>query len=373
LYTIRKVLKPKQTSIFKRELSQDQVINWFGFKINHSQTIFLFTISLLGLIAIIYSYFQGLDSFESGYFFRNLYTVPTYDYTSPYGNIVFQRYAFNSVHLVFFLISLYTLIKMLYSKIILSEKGINTTFQLVIFTISVVIIILLLPRLFFHIILFTALGPLVGIDPMGIEPTNLQFTDFVIIALIIFICTHSISYLIKRVPDPKEINKRLKFKSPKVLIITLSISSFIFLIIFSQSLITIFSIKSTISGFFPGLVLDLFILLLISIPFLILISYITNTCKMEENLNGFESMINKKRLGCNIRRKSYAIILFWISLTQLVYLLISCYLFYPSIYDMFNGFLNLNEFIKSLNLLILMVLEALICIFNMLKLYRTQK
>ncbi len=125
LYTIRIVLKSEQNSAFKRNLSQDQVTNWFGFKINHSQSIFLFTISLVGLIAIISSYLHGFDAFSPSYFFRELYTVPLNDYLSPYGNLVLQRYAYNFIHLVIFLISLYTLIKTRYNRASSSEKRFN--------------------------------------------------------------------------------------------------------------------------------------------------------------------------------------------------------------------------------------------------------
>lgn len=375
LYTIRRVLKPEQNSAFKRKLSQDQVTNWFGFKINRSQSIFLFTISLVGMIAIISSYLHGLDAFNPSYFFRELYSIPIYDYLSPYGNLVLQRYAFDFIHLVIFLISLYTLIKIKYNRASLSVNRYNKNYQLVIFIISLTIVLFLLPRIFCHVILFTALGPLIGIDPIGLGTTSFQFTDFVIITLIVFVCTNIISYLIKRVPRPKEVNKKLKFKSPKALVITLSISSFIFLIFFSQSLITIFSVNFVVYGFFPELLLNLFILLLMSIPFLILFSYTTKTYKMEEYLDIFESMINKKWLRCKIKRKSYAIIVFWISIAQLVFLIIKSYLLIPYIIPVISLEISLSSlyYIFDVNLFILMGLEALFCAFNIIKLYPTQK
>ena len=376
LYTIRIVLKHKQNSAFKRNLSQDQVTNWFGFRINHSQSMFLFTISLVGLIAIIFSYLHGFDAFSPSYFFRELYTVPLNDYLSPYGNLVLQRYAFNFIHLVIFLISLYTLIKTRYIRANLSVKSLNKNYQLVIFIISLAIVIFLLPRLFCHIVLFTALGPLVGIDPIGsIETTNLQFTDFVIVTLIVFVCANIISFSIKRVPHPKEVNKKLKFKSPKVFLITLSISSFVFLIFFSQSLITIFSINVVIYGFFPELLYNLFILLLMSIPFLILFSYTTRTYKMEEYLGIFESTVNKKWLRCIIKRKSYIIILFWISISQLVYLIIRGHLLIPELIPVISLQISLSSlyYIFDVYLFILVGLEALFCVYNIIKLYPSQK
>ncbi len=367
VYTIRRILKPKQNSTFKRKISQDHINHWFGFRINQSQSIFLFTLSLMGLIAITSSYFHGLESFYLGFFFMDLYSLMIY--ISPLGNLVLQNYAFNIVHLVIFLICLYTLYKMIYGKTSLSGEGTNKTYHLVLFVLFLVIFIILLPRIIFHVILFTPLGAQIGITTYGIWiPPGLQFTDFVILTVVGFICTHSISYLLRRLPDSKETEKIFRFRSPKFLIVSLSISSLIFLIVFSQSLIAIFSRNSTILGFYSLYQPDLFILLLILILFLIMFKYTIKTDKMEEYLKDFEPVINKKWLGCIIRRKSYAIILVWISIAQLVNLLQTIYLLYPLI-----DITMFAESIKILSLYIFMGLEAFFCIFNIINLYTTQK
>jgi len=363
-YTIIKILKIKQKSTFNKINVKNQVRSWFGFKINQSQSILLFMISLVGLIVISFSYFHGVDAIYQGLLFRKLYEI-------PYDNTVLQRYAFNFIHLVFFLISLYTLIEMKIERVSLSMKKYNKNHQLVIFIIALTIILFLVPRIFYHIITFTPLRLLIGIDPpIGLEITSYFFTDFVIITLITFVCTIIISFLLKRVPKERRVNKELKFRTPKFLVFTLSTSSYIFLLIFSQSLRIIligqgYNIYNY--GFFPTMVLDLFFLLLILIPFLILLGYITKIHKMEGYLERLESSINKKWLIFTIKRKSYILVIFWISLAQLIFISINLYLLYPRL-----G----NDSIKDLEIFIISIfigLEAIFCVFSITKLYSSQK
>ena len=77
LYTIQKIIINNSRSIFNHVSSQEQITSWFGFKLNHSQSIMLFLFSIVGIISISASFLRGLETYPYSIFFNDLF--PNYN------------------------------------------------------------------------------------------------------------------------------------------------------------------------------------------------------------------------------------------------------------------------------------------------------
>jgi len=360
LYTIRKIVGRKKNSTSKKKLSQDHITNWFGFKLNHSQSIFLFALSVIGIISITASFLYGLNRYPSGIFFSQI--LPP-DYLSV------QRVYFNLIHLIIFIITLYTLIKM---KIHFPRKsvGINTpTYRVIVFIISVLIIIFILPRLLY---IFSSLIHEISI--IG------EFSEFGLPLITLIVCSNIISFLLLRKPrhnaarDSSLQKPFLKF-TPKIRFIILTLSIFGFIINFAiQFKIIMLGSITVIYGFLIDLFGVFFNLLLLNIPFLVIFSCFFKKGPLEHSLNDLDYEINKKWFGRNFIFKIYAIVLYWISLPQIVYFALELFYNYWRFYDLVFGLYGSSyETFKFILYLIIVCIVFAFCVYNLIKFHKVQK
>jgi hypothetical protein len=377
LYTILKIIKNKHKSIFKHPSSQDQRINWFGFKLNHFQSILMFLLSLISIIWISVSFIRGLEVFPYSIFFNALF---------PDLNRNFQRALFTWMHLTIFIIFLYSIVT---TKI--SSKRSRVDFEWYHPTSAVFTFIV---SLMFVIFMIFKLLTLLYI--------SMSLDDLIIILVVLFISTNLMSFSFLRKifkPHYKQISisstepagvTGKKAKSSKIGLIVLLGFIYVFIVFFigfatnlvifedvypyhfffDQVLYLILGPQAYVETTFTSLASIFSNFLLFSIPFFIIFYCLIGRQRLERELKELELEIDEKWMGLHVKIKSHTIILFWISLAQLVFLLTYLYALFPYLYDPFSG---TYVFFKTLLLAILIVVISVFCCYNIEKFYFVQK
>ena len=354
IYTIRKIIRNDQNSIFKETSSQEQISSWFGFKLNHSQSILLFLFSVIGIISISASFLHGENAYPSGILFFELL---------PSWNRNLQRMFFALIHLTIFVIILYTLIKMKMNYTKSRVERTHPTFVVITFIILLVITIFSVFKL------------------LTLTYSTMDWNDLILFFVLLLAGSNVISFLFLRKPHISfrgDSSSESSFsgtkgngRSSKRKLIALTISIFVFIIIFSsQFMETVCRPISYIDSYFFSLLYRVFILFLISIPFLIIFYCFLNSDNIGRTLDNLDLDLDRKWLGQKVKIKSQAIILFWTSLAQISYLLIYLYNLYP---DIVNPFASSYEYFKTLLLVILTVIISIFCLYNIIRLYSMQK
>ena len=372
VYTIRKIVKNNHRSIFKHTSSQEQITSWFGFKLNHSQSILLFSLSLVGIISISASLIRGLETYPYSIFFNDLF---------PNWNRNIQRGLFVWLHLTIIAISLYTIIKMK-----MNYKGSHSELEMhhptsfvIIFIVSLIIVIF------------------IGFKLLTLLYLPMNSNDFFATLLVLLGSSNLASFLFLRKrhnprykPIPSSSNEQVRdikknSKLSKFKLILLLVFIFAFTVIYFDfftrylglpvfdNYFFFFLIDLQIfygETYFLSLLASLFSLLLISIPFFVLFYLFISKGHLERNLKELEIAIEKKWMDLHVKLKSFAILFYWISLTQLVFLLVYLFALLPYILNTYSGY---YEFFKNLLLVIIIGMTYVYCLYNLTKFYYVQK
>ena len=189
-------------------IPHDRIVKWFGLKLSHSQAIFIFSLSIMGIPFLILRILgMDIDAFEE--FFKHLLFIPG-GYHSFYYNEVLLEYAPFYLDGLFFIMCLYSIIATRRRKKAPSNQ-LKTASNLgvFIFIISLIVLVLYLIRLVAHLfIIFTDLAYLVGYP---VQSNSIyQVNDFfnVVIILIGSSSFLAISYFLKN--GEKNIKKEKK-------------------------------------------------------------------------------------------------------------------------------------------------------------------
>jgi hypothetical protein len=377
LYTILKIIKNKNKSIFKHPSSQDQMTHWFGFKLNHFQSILIFLLSLIGIIWISSSFIRGLEVFPYSIFFSALF---------PDLNRNIQRALFAWMHLTIFIIFLYSIVttKISSKRSRVELEWHHPTSTVIIFIVSLMFVIFMIFKL------------------LTLLYISMSLDDLIIILVVLLISTNLVSFSFLRKtfkPQYKQISTSStepalvmgkKTKLSKIGLIVLLGFIFVFVIVFigfTTNLVTseytyhyhfffdrflyfIMGPQAYVETTFISLVSIFFNFLLFSIPFFIIFYCLIGKKRLERELKELELEIDEKWMGLHVKIKSYAIILFWISFAQLIFLLVYLYALLPYLSDTFSGF---YVFFDNLLLVILIVVISVFCCYNIAKFYFVQK
>ena len=127
---------------------------------------------------------------------------------------------------------------------------------------------------------------------------------------------------------------------------------------------------SHIISYFTSL-LSLFLQLLIAtIPFFVIFYYYIGKKLTERELEEQNIDIDKKWMALHIKTKNHAIILYWISLIQLIFLSVYIFGLYPYLADRYIG---TYYFFETLLVVILIGAIFAYCCYNLITLYYVQK
>ena len=324
VYSLRKVLKKDLNSRDiknkrkRKTIPQDRIVNWLGLKLSHGQSLFIFGLSLVGILFAIQLYIDS-TTFFSG-ILEELSMVPTGPYSAT-GHVKLEECIPIVITVVFIVLCLYSIIVSRRGKPIIPSRKVVKNYGIILFIISFIVFFFTLLRFFSHLFLFTDLAYTLGTTPNASNPY--QSRDFLLVLVILIICLilMTSSYFLKESPDEDtKIQNNITWLhiklTPKRAIILLSLAilgityfGYIFLVIF-------FMMGSYLFGYFHVVT---FFTLMIPCIFVIFISYAISKVVKKHRLNKFiDAIENSEEITChwfkfNLNRL-YSVIFFSLSI-----------------------------------------------------------
>jgi len=180
IYALKKLLKTKNNTNEQKKniILQDRVVNWLGFKISHGQSLFIFSVSLAGILYLALKFSFSL---------RSIFLFDVFKAISRIGgtsNEILQNSVSNAINVIFITLCLYSILASRRGKPRSSQIKIVKNHGLIIFIIFFIIFFFLFIRVLSHLFLFTDLAYTIGSTP---NVTNsYQSNDF--IRVIVILC-----------------------------------------------------------------------------------------------------------------------------------------------------------------------------------------
>ncbi|MFX1573693.1 MAG: hypothetical protein ACFFB0_13165 [Promethearchaeota archaeon] len=252
IYILKKILNSRKfkDEYKKKIIPQNRISNWLGFKLSHSQAVFMFIFSFVGILFTIHSFFNNYIPANESDLFEIICYIPTSSegaLVSIESHEILLKNVPLGINATFLIFCLYSLIATRRGEAITPSKKVVKTYALLIFILSMVISIFLLARLFCHVALFNyEISYVLGIPPH--TPTSEQNIDFIITFVLLIICFILIiaSYFIKKnSPETTGINNEVSWFHIKLTpnrSISLLSSSIFTLIVISYGFLPVFII-----------------------------------------------------------------------------------------------------------------------------------
>jgi len=248
VYVLKKILNHNSHNDIKKKskrkiIQQDRIVNWFGLKLSHGQSLFIFGLSLVGILYSI-EFYIGSTTYLSR-ILEDLCFIPEGPNRATTHIILLDNVPI-IITVIFIALCLYSIIASRRGKPASPSKRIVKNYGLLIFIGSFIILLFILIRFFSHLFLFTDLANILGISQNA--PNSYQTEDFFRVIAIIIICLilMTLSYFLKESPnDDTKLNDKitwLRIKlTPKRAIILLSLA-ILGIIVFGFPSLTIFAI-----------------------------------------------------------------------------------------------------------------------------------
>ena len=190
IYALRKILKHKNTKhrVKGKIIYQDRIVNWFGLRISHGQSLFILSASVVGIIFIAQLFLESIltnSIFDRG-LFDSLCWIPEGPNQAT-SHLILLNNVPRAIMATFFLICLFNLFIVRRGKPMKRSKKITKNYSLLIFIGSFVVLILLSARIFCHLALFNyEIASLLGISSNA--PNPYQNEDLIITITLFCIC-----------------------------------------------------------------------------------------------------------------------------------------------------------------------------------------
>lgn len=185
IFTLRKILKKENDKYEnnRKIIQQDRIVNWFGLKLSHGQSFFIFILSLAGILFTFQFYIETTTFFYGR--IEKLCYVPTGSYSAVTHELLLDNMPI-IICISFILLCIYSIISSRRGKPISTSERTIKNYGLIVFICSFIILLFFLIRFFSHLFLFTFFGVLLGIEPYA---TDLyQTKDFILVTSILIIC-----------------------------------------------------------------------------------------------------------------------------------------------------------------------------------------
>ncbi|MFX1590293.1 MAG: hypothetical protein ACFFC1_19340, partial [Promethearchaeota archaeon] len=179
----------------KEAIHEERIINWLGFKLSNSESFFIFSLSLVGMLFTVQFYFKGrYEIFFDLY--QSLCSIPI----GPNSFVSHQSLPFimsSIINLIFIIICIYSIVETRWGKARKIPNRLIKSYGLLIYIISFVLFFISLIRVSCHLIFFTDLSYLLGTTRSA--SNSYQINDFikVMVFLIISIILMISSYFLK--------------------------------------------------------------------------------------------------------------------------------------------------------------------------------
>ncbi len=388
VYVLKKILRHNSHNDIKKKskrktIQQDRIVNWFGLKLSHGQSLFIFSLSLVGILYTIQFYISSINPLS--WVLELLCLIPIGHNIATYSE---KLYVIMSIVItaIFIVLCLYSIIASRRGKPTSPSKRIVKNYGLIIFIGSFVIFLFFLIRFFSHLFLFTDLAEILGIYKNATNSYQTEDFLFVITILIICLILMTLSYFLKKSPneDTKLNNKitwlRIKL-SPKRAIILLSLA-ILGIIVFGFPLLGTFLIRGS-SYYFFNFRVDYLILIIISCIPAIFSWYAIVTVVKKHRLKKFiDEIENSEKITCkwfkyNLNRLN-SIIFFSLSIAFSIFCIFSLILMNTNIRMVISG-INIPEspdisfsFLWIIRFVIMMFVNSLLLAFSIYTIKKTK-
>lgn len=231
VYVLKKILSYNSNNDIKKKskrktIQQDRIVNWFGLKLSHGQSLFIFSLSLVGILYTIQFYISSINPLS--WVLELLCLIPIGHNIATYSE---KLYVIMSIVItaIFIVLCLYSIITSRRGKPTPPSRRIVKNYGLIVFIGSFVIFLFFLIRFFSHLFLFTDLADILGIYKYATNSYQTEDFLFVITILIICLILMTLSYFLKESQnDDTKLNSKitwLRIKlTPKRAIILLSLA-----------------------------------------------------------------------------------------------------------------------------------------------------
>jgi len=200
IYVLNKILRHNNIKHKSKRkiIPQERIVNWLGLKISHGQSLFIFSISLIGILFIVQLYLESLlYPGEDWGLLASLCWIPDGPNQATSHEILLKNVPL-AIQATFFLLSIYSLFIVRRGKPMKRSKKSANNYSLLIFILSFIVFVFLLARIFCHLALFNYdFSYLLGISYNA--PNAYQNNDFITTLILLFICLALIvtSFLLK--------------------------------------------------------------------------------------------------------------------------------------------------------------------------------
>lgn len=191
IYALRRILRHRKTNpnAKRKAINQERIVNWFGLKISHGQSLFIFTVSLVGMIFLVQQFLETLLYPGIGFGFgllQSLCWIPEGINQATSHEILLENVPL-AIMIILFLLCLSSLFIARSGKPMKPSKKVMKNYSLLIFIVSFVLLFLSAARIFCHLALFDPeMASLLGISANA--PNQYQNEDFLKTLSFFIIC-----------------------------------------------------------------------------------------------------------------------------------------------------------------------------------------
>ncbi|MBY9008228.1 MAG: hypothetical protein KGD74_00020 [Candidatus Lokiarchaeota archaeon] len=189
IYALKKILRHKNAKhkVKGKTIHQERIVNWFGLKISHGQSLFIFSASLAGIFFTVQHFLESIISPVFGFELIESFCWIPDGPTQSTSHVILLDNVPLVIKAIFFLLCLYSLYMVRRGKPINPSKKITKNYSLLVFIASFVVFILLSARIFCHLALFNyEISSLLGISYNA--PNPYQNEDLIITISFLCIC-----------------------------------------------------------------------------------------------------------------------------------------------------------------------------------------
>ncbi len=181
IYGFRRILKKKtsENRPKKKIISQKRAVNWFGLKISHGQSLFIFSASLAGLLFILQLFLEHITYPEPTFgLLASISWIPSGPNQWSSASVLINNVPI-AIQSIFFIACLYSLFITRRGKPITPSTKVTKNYALFIFIGSFIVFIFTSTRIFSHLALFNRdVSNLLGMTSYN-TPNSYQNNDFI--------------------------------------------------------------------------------------------------------------------------------------------------------------------------------------------------
>lgn len=251
IYTLKNILNPDEKKRKKKSniIQHDRIVKWFGFKLSHGQSLFIFIISIIGILLA----FQNIIDVSVSQHFGTLQLLIDLCYIPIGPYLVISHEILRNTILILFniiiiLLALYSLFKARTGKTVSTSRNPIRNYALIMYLSILIVILLFFLRLLCHLFLFTDLGHLLGITPGASNSYQTNDFEIVIKILIVSLLLIAPCSLIRETPyDYKTVTNEITWfrisLTPKKAIVLISLAIVFTIFLTYYFLISVFIIS----------------------------------------------------------------------------------------------------------------------------------